>query len=751
MINKALEMAKSLGFVVGVVVGKEIIKKCAEKVLNKTAQKVGFKSAQEVLETIGKKIFSKSTTLGTKIFSKTGAKTGAIATKAIAKEVSKKVAIKTTQNIAKEALKKLAKSVAAKTVSKIGAAGVKLAGKAGMGPVGWGLMAFDVASMGLDFADMAFDFTGFQNVANNKDIDEMQQMAKETTINELKKQNLDLPINGPLNNFDENKYKDEYLIVYKDLVDKYTSEYLQEISDKLSKINLDDYNLTDPEKEQFTDKYFDENLQPLYDYFDSKDFLSYVDKQMCEKFNGSMINNNCSYKNKESCINGNKKQDGSIDYDNYYEFINGKCLLTPGLAKQICNKHGLEYIYEKQHCKITNEYCTRKSTTFKSDNDGECYDDIGVKIFSIIFGDTITKGVRKIFDTEYTYPRETKGIKVQTFCDDNKVEDNNLCSDKCLPGYNKVSNLNCNVPADSKARERSSRNGITENDFLEDCPPGWEKRGKECIKNCDRPGFRQDPDICVKDVHSYNRARRWRAVKCPDDREEKDGFCSKKCDEGKNPESAHTCKGCRNEPHCAKYWGCEGWRCGIEKWNCTDNWKCEWQYRDPKPRSDFLEPCNGDEETVGAECVKRCDSGYNNTGATCVRGAESFPRERKWRNVNCNKNGDNRVNQGGVCYKVCPDGWETRGVECIRTCSNMGLGNEYRQDPDACIKDAKTQNRNPTVLKSRNYCDDPNFEVFGAACYKKCKPGYEPHGTQCTLINCPDGYTLKDGICVQLE
>jgi hypothetical protein len=619
-IDKVLQFCKDNQIMIGASIGVILAKKALSTVINNISKKILNKSLTEVLDSQIKKIASSiADTITNKIKSSIQIlikdKISSKVTKNVLDKIASKVATKATEKAsalaAKEVLKKAATTAAKAAAQRAASTGVKLAGKIATGPIGWGSALFDATSMGLDAADIGTDFTGFQHVANNKDIDEIQKMAKNTFISEFQKVNIDIPINGPLNNLDDNTLSEARTNIVTELINNIYAEYLNLSNDYVSKIdkNSQPYNnLSDDEFTEAIKQIYDNNITHANEVLDSPDFNILVESQLCSKYDGIYVNNKCSYKDAMSCNAHNNPP------DNYYEFVNGICTMQPYAAKDICNKNNLEYIYDKQHCKITDLYCGTKGQDYKQDNDGTCYSNIGTSILTAIFGDTIGKGIKKIFDTDYTYPRETHVIKTTL--------------------------------ADTKNRDSYQRQSS--------CPADRELVGDLCSLKCP-DGYNHDSGAtCTRPYRVQNRNPKpmnvrfsWNGIhtSCDNGKQEDAGLCSDPCNDGFDRESNSVCHQT------------------VQTFN-----------RKPITKFDFLENCRpGYSKVDGTDrCIRDCDPGYIATG------------------------------------------------------------------PATCTKPVQT------------YCDDAsNFEIFGAACYRKCKQGYESKGTQCTLTKCPDGYYMNnDKICV---
>ena len=131
---------------------------------------------------------------------------------------------------------------------------------------------------------------------------------------------------------------------------------------------------------------------------------------------------------------------------------------------------------------------------------------------------------------------------------------------------------------------------------------------------------------------------------------------------------------------------------------------------------------------------------------------------------------DKPVLDAGLCYEACDEGYHGMATTCwadtvnigpgmlaeAKSCSEMGLGPEYRDDPLTCWKD----------LKCSTYCDGNWDWSDGGFCHTKCEgPDLKTKGLKCPgrseaatwigiftsalgITGNPDDYTeLIDGLC----
>ena len=308
---------------------------------NKKAFKNGLKKFSSKARSYLKNSLRK---IAPKLVKKLGNKFGKLGSKLIVRKAAKKAAFEAAKKGGNTAAQKAAAKVATKAAAKAGTIAAKSAAKAGMGPIGWALMAFDVLSL-------AFDLLGvgnFENktptsvyIENRNEAKKMHDDYLKSSAEDAKKNKYDLPIYprivGPLDKLDESKFNKELekyeKNIYKIQKNIYIMEYIEKIPQKklikmikkYSKSNPDlDYETTvmnffidsnnkllfNEKIEEYIDDRFDKFLEsPKYNV----DFM----KKMCYKNDGKWIigsnfgksetssgnPSTCSYIDKKSCDN----------------------------------------------------------------------------------------------------------------------------------------------------------------------------------------------------------------------------------------------------------------------------------------------------------------------------------------------------------------------------------------------------------------------------------------------------------------
>lgn len=172
----------AIGYAAGEMLERSVKKAVEKKAATEATEQVGKKTAKEVGEKVGKeaaeeaaekffKLWAKKT--GEKVATKTAATAGKGGMKGAIKGLSK-MAAKTIAAIKAKIMARVAARAAAKSAEM----GAKTAAKAGMGPVGWASLAFDVLSMALDVFDPA-GYSSFTSNSINTNLRNVTEKAQE--------------------------------------------------------------------------------------------------------------------------------------------------------------------------------------------------------------------------------------------------------------------------------------------------------------------------------------------------------------------------------------------------------------------------------------------------------------------------------------------------------------------------------------------------------------------------------------------
>jgi len=662
------------------------------------------------LEAVVSKGFSK---LASKLVSKTTSKATTTAQKQLAKLATSKL----QQSFLRTTLRATGKAVT-KVATKAAAATTKLAAKAGMGPIGWGLMIFDIISIAVDLADPA----GYDNIKYLEEYKKARDKAEEQFANELRKEGITPPIViGPAAKLpdktppglpedppDGNPRSKE------ELTSMVTTEYLTEyIIDVMENIDLTMYSET--EISEIQDKIAENGSA----FFETKEGEDYISKRQCEIMKGLLLSDNsCSYTSREKCDASYDWSKIKADYESqdpnakssgeiFVEWRDNKCVVANPLSRITCEKDNFPYDYDKRLCVLTAEYCRGKGLDPIQTADGiDCKLSGGQEFAELLFGTTFTRSIIQTFDpAQYkpcnpgdydgnNIPNEIKtamyaiphtaaaygmlGNKLcvtPSRCEDGKVLENGLCYEKCRDGYTSDGALMCykstppNWPGTSTITHLQHHDIYKPGGYLDSCgdPNYPDRQGAVCYANC-RNGYDRVLNMCHARITGDGVGSIPHKRGCgPNERD--DGTvcfkqsgeaCADNCSAGWEDCKHRTIRTCSWSAAKCNSWGAEecigGCRAGWQGWDdCTKGWdNC-------RRKSWNATACNswGGEICAGGDCVGGCTT-------TCGP-VYLGERTELWQRQYCDSG---KSNIDGLCYPDCPPG----------TSHPPGMPNQCRTD-----------------------------------------------------------------------
>jgi hypothetical protein len=707
-IQQALKVAEALAKNIGINMGLEYSIVVSKKLLGRVGIKVSTKGIGTSLKSLTTKIGAKMIS-GTSSLSKVGAK---ILPKTINKVIAKSV-IKIGQNFGIK--------FGIKIGAKIGAMGAKMGAKLGMGPVGWALMAFDIFSLGLDAADPG----GYETGTFLGEFIENRDKTKDAFINEIKKQGGTYPIIvGPLNKLPskstlseeeqqnylnsiiESLQQDKEVDIpatqedySKFIIIEYCLSYLES---KIEGLDLSD--LSEAEIEVVISTIFDNGTL----FFDTNEGETFLLQRLCEMVDGKFDNGICTYKDKESCnasYDWNKVKESiekNIETNEVYvEYKDGKCVMENPALRIICEDKKLEYDDEKQLCKITDEYCARYGVdTINTNNGKDCKLKVGQEIAEFIFGTTITRGLRQVFDPDQYKP-----------CNQGDYDGNSLPSELKTTIYASIALLPpLNYPGILYAT-LGNKACITPYK----CTDPLINEGGLCYPKC-KDGFKSDgATLCYKQYPEFENNGKLHTITnitkdiktntgrplsyCDPDKEKGGAICYPKCKDGYKSDAATICY--KDTP---------------------PNWPGTTSITHLQHKTNYdgpgtpLTECNPDQDKDGALCYPKCKSGFSGKGPVCWGSCPS-----------------NTVDVGALCRDTCRVGhYEVAGVCWENTPTNM-------VDVGALLREKCKEGYNEVA----GVCWEntpANMVDVGALLREKCKPGFNDKGGVC-WEDTPSGYT----------
>lgn len=339
-----------------------------------------------------------------------------IVKKRFATSAQKKVMAKTAKKAVQKSGQRLGRMFAMRGVKLAAKTSAKLAGKAAAkaasGPVGWALLAFDLASAGLDIADVG----GYDKIQFNKAYIDMKKDFDKIFIDEIENEGMKLPIvYGPLHDLPDVETEKLDAIV----IDKVTGDVLDKIWDEALAASNADPSID-----------FEAEVDRRVDEMESK-MDELVFKEMCE-YEGKISTGNgtdyykvagkpifmdntqtweCSYKDMNACEKWPLQMKEEPDPDNsektikipdelYREWRNNQCEVASPTMRLTCEEtEGVTFDKESGLCKTNQAFCESKGGEWVYDNnlqDHECIIPAQQQVMEFFFGTTITRGLKSI-------------------------------------------------------------------------------------------------------------------------------------------------------------------------------------------------------------------------------------------------------------------------------------------------------------------------------------------------------------------
>ena len=378
-----------------------------------------------------------------------------------------------------------------------------------------------------------------------------------------------------------------------------------------------------------------------------------------------------------------KDKDGKIIED-YKEFKNGKCVYADSSVREQCDEMNLPYNINTGICTINENYCKSKAAEWRPNkninNEYDCIIPIEQSVVEGIFGKTITRGLKQVFDpAQYegcgfdgpikvknkcvTLPNKqtANGTKIEIYdCLNLESQDffYNSIDNTVRPmlDYNKCLDLPNGSTESGTKLQLWDCNGSEAQKFLIPNPPGG--TSDSIITNLFGTNIRskKNPNKCVQLSNSNNNnGNTLELVNCLDEPSKR--LSDITADNNKDCQYwAKTGECVRNAPYmtanCAT-------SCNAIKQQNLDNAGQSFNLSRNELRDDGL-ICNFDKISTS-----NCPTGYTNVGVGCQRSTPA---------------GDNRVadcppgytNQGAHCQRGTPEG-DNRLADCPKGYMNGGL------------------------------------------------------------------------------
>jgi hypothetical protein len=573
-----------------------------------------------------------------------------------------------------------------KAGAKAGAAVAKIGAKVSAGPIGWALLAFDVLSITLDMTDAG----GYEQLNMLDFYIDLKKSIDDEIIAMYAEEGVSYPsVIGPFDQLTEKDLEtlieDQVAIIMADESDPLIAPMITRLnSDLLSGIITE----ADLENELIINNYTG--------LIDTDKVYDRANANLCIELGGKIVDTNmCSYMDKDTCENSYSVPLEPEDI--YAEYKDGKCVSASYALRMTCEENNLKYDIESGLCEISEDYCMAKGADWGYNaklGKNDCRTSVGQDVLEFIFGTTVTRGIKQIFDPKQyescnrdevddgyfcrkiscndnedlkdsmCYPKCSHGFhpvgccvcspncsdgwtddgafcRKAGSCPSNKDHSGALCYDKCTDGYHGVSNV---------CWERCPAGYIDNGAF---CSTGGEAYAKSSRSADKRPcgeGLTDDGTSCWRNSYGrgWGRDANWES--CDDGHGGYDvaGTCWKH--DYKNSWGAINCNGPQQHP--SHVWGVRtGWD------DCYTNdfpyvYKALW---------DRARTCNSDEDQVGVTCYPKCNPGFNGVGPVCWPQDGAGIKTPVWDRQYCNAD-ESLV--AGICYKKCNSGYDDDGAFC---------------------------------------------------------------------------------------
>ena len=377
----------------------------------------------------------------------------------------------------------------------------------------------------------------------------------------------------------------------------------------------------------------------------------------------------------------------SNDNGKIVETSQDMCVSSDSLMRTVCDSNNIPYDSTTGICKIDAKYCAMKGADWIKDettNEFDCAISPGQGFAEALFGTTITRGLKQIFDlSQYEKCKDNETddgyfCRNTNACDPAKNQEAclGLCYPKCKAGFHPVG---CNICSPDCPPSTANKIITDDGAFCRSrtCNPADELSGELCYPKC-KPNYDGVGPVC------------WE--KCPDGWTNDGAFCRRAgyCEANEDRNGALCYPKCKP--------GYDG--VGPVCWEkCAPGWTDDGAFC---RRAGY---CEANEDRSGALCYPKCKPGYDGVGPVCWEKCApgwtddgAFCRRAGYCEANEDRN-------GALCYPKCEAGYDGVGPVCWQKCP-------------------------------AGYTDD------GAFCREtKCPAGYTDYGLTCTDWNA--GYYNK--------
>lgn len=603
--------------------------------------------ATRIITNIGQNLALPFVKFAAKLGSEQAAKIGVRISAELAERAASKIAFEAAEKAAQKGATSLSGKLAAKSTTY-----------ASLGPIGAAMLAFDILSIGLDLGDaLTPNGPGYARMGTNELYFKIRDQLQEQLKNQAGDNAFPILV-SPLDKLNAEQYQTFISLETSKIMDLSGQSFDPIILPFITAIRDD---LISGELQQ--SELEDEDVILRYTALIDQDLLlEKVHKNLCISHGGINVldskgNTACSYASKEKC--NSSYSDPLTENDTYVEWKNDQCILASDVLKQICKGNKLPYNSEKGSCDITEEYCKSKGADWAYNDkiqDYDCMINKGQEFAEMLFGTTVTRGLKQTFDPQqYTKCEpgaEDLGYSCAKCNDPNKtfesITGNNTAAIKAgAPIYLAATGVGAIAAPVAYA--------LTQTGFCFDkCKPGYRNALGVCWEDCNKDEV-DDGTFC--NSLSYGRG----AGRMPD----KAG-----CEPGQDDDGTS----------CWYHTKTKGSRIGA-KAACggpgerDDGTSC-WSRNGSISASAFDRTiCNSDENKIGVTCYKKCPDGYKDIGLLCEPPGGPRLVKNLFDRQSCKSDEDKVL---GLCYPKCKDGYSaTTANICSRNGGKIRAKSSY--------------------------------------------------------------------------
>lgn len=293
------------------------------------------------------------------------------------------------------------------------------------------------------------------------------------------------------------------------------------------------------------------------------------------------------------------------------------CVSSDSLMRTVCDSNNIPYDQTTGICKIDSKYCAMKGADWIQDEttkEFDCAISPGQGFAEALFGTTITRGLKQVFD-----------LSQYEKCKDNETDDGYFCrnTNACDPAKNQEACLGLCYP-----KCKAGFHLVGCNICSPDCPPSTADKiitddGAFCRSRTCNQGDELSGELCYP--------------KCKPNYVGVGPVCWEKCADGWTDDGAF----CRRAGYCEPNEDRNGLLC----------------YPKCKPGYDG----------VGPVCWEKCKPGWTDDGAFCRRAGYCEANEDRSGLLCYPKCKAGYDGVGPVCWEQCPKGYTDDGAFCRET------------------------------------------------------------------------------------